>query len=408
MSDLVAVDRVRAAHERFVTTGAVTGRAVRPDVAASWRRSARSGVDPEVPAVAVDMEGGALACYRSSLPIAAALPTVRDLLVGRDQPWVATIADPAGRLLWVEGDPDVARRLSPVGFVEGAVWSEDAAGTNALGVALVTGSPAQVVASEHYTRTVQPWSCAAAPVRSPSGEVVGILDVTGGDVVGDRLVMSLVRATAAAVEAQLERDASRGVRRARPTARLIVLGPTPVLMVDGHELRLSRRHAEILLLLSARPAGLRADELAVLLSDQLLSDVTVRAEVSRLRRIVGPLLSDTAPYRLDLAVRTDLDVVRARLAAGDLEGALAAYPAPLLSRSDAPGIERLRDELAADVRSAVLASTSVASLVRWVSRDDGAEDWPAWERLAALAPRGSLAHARALGRLELLGRRLGR
>jgi hypothetical protein len=146
----------------------------------------------------------------------------------------------------------------------------------------------------------------------------------------------------------------------------------------------------------------------VLLSDQLLSDVTVRAEVSRLRRIVGPLLSDTAPYRLDLAVRTDLDVVRARLAAGDLEGALAAYPAPLLSRSDAPGIERLRDELAADVRSAVLASTSVASLVRWVSRDDGAEDWPAWERLATLAPRGSLAHARALGRLELLGRRLGR
>ncbi|MDM7854887.1 GAF domain-containing protein [Cellulomonas alba] len=407
MSDVVTTDRVRAAHERFITTGRLAGRAVRAIVADSWRRSARSGVDPEIPAVAVDMEGSALVDYRSSLKIAAALPAVRDLLVGREQPWVATITDTSGRLLWVEGDRDVARRLSPVGFVEGAVWSEESAGTNAPGIALVTGRAAQVVQTEHYTRTVQPWSCAAAPVRAPSGEVVGVLDVTGGDVVGSPVLMSLVRATAAAVEAQIARDEQTGPRR-RPTSasRLRLLGGPPALVVDGRETRLSLRHAEILLLLSQRPAGLRADELAVLLSHQLLSDVTVRAEVSRLRRLVGPLLSDAAPYRLGAPLRTDLDVVRARLSSGDLGGALTAYPGPLLVRSEAPGVERLRDELAADVRASLLASAAPAVLSRWVARDDGADDWQAWERLVTLAPRGTPTRAQALGRLELLRSRL--
>ena len=70
-----------------------------------------------------------------------------------------------------------------------------------------------------------------------------------------------------------------------------------------HDVRVSLRHAEILLLLAQHSAGLSADELAVLLSDQMLSDVTVRAEVSRLRRIVGPLLSESRPYRLTSPLR---------------------------------------------------------------------------------------------------------
>ncbi|WP_245993542.1 hypothetical protein [Xylanimonas allomyrinae] len=58
------------------------------------------------------------------------------------------------------------------------------------------------------------------------------------------------------------------------------------------------RHAEILLLLGDHPGGLGADELAVLLHPGDLSDVAVRAEVSRLRRTVGPLLVGSRPYRL--------------------------------------------------------------------------------------------------------------
>lgn len=418
-------DTVRTAHERFVTTGQLAGAHVRRLVADSWRRSARSGVDPEVPAPPVDMAGRTLTSYRRAHPLAAAMPVVRDLLVrpGADAGWVTALADDTGRLLWVEGDRDVRRRVEGVGFVEGAVWREDCAGTNAPGTALATQRPVQVVGTEHYARPVQPWNCAAAPVRGPSGQVLGVLDVTGGPVVAGGVVMSLVRATVAAVEAELARlappalqvpsdrlvtaltGAGAGARVAG--GRLCVLGPdVPTLHLGGRDVRLSLRHAEILLLLTQHPTGLTGDELAVQLSDHALSDVTVRAEVSRLRRVVGPLLSQSRPYRLTAPLRTDVDTVRSLLEVGDVAAALSNHPGVVLPRSTAPGVERIRDDLRADLRAAVLASPEPGAVSRWVSSDDGADDWQAWQRLTVLAPRGTPAHVQARGRLDLLARRL--
>ncbi|GCE78269.1 GAF domain-containing protein [Cellulomonas biazotea] len=420
-------DTVRDAHERFVTTGRVPGRHVRRLVADSWRRSARSGVDPEVPAPPVDMVGRTLTSYRRGHPLAVAMPVVRDLLVrpGHDAGWVAALTDDAGRLLWVEGDRDVRHKVEGVGFVEGAVWREDCTGTNALGTALATDRAVQVVGTEHYARRVQPWNCAAAPVRAASGQVLGVLDVTGGPVVASGLVMSLVRATVAAVEAELARAARPGVvevptervvavlaaggaSRGAPTpGRLRVLGPAvPTVRLDGRDVRLGLRHAEILLLLAHHPAGLTAEQLAVLLSADALSDVTVRAEVSRLRRVVGPLLSHSRPYRLTVPLRTDLDTVHELLEVGDVVGALANHPGLVLPRSVAPGVERLRDDLQADLRAAVLASPEPGVLSRWVASDEGSDDWQAWQRLAVLAPRGTPAQVQARGRLDLLARRL--
>ncbi|WP_028049462.1 GAF domain-containing protein [Cellulomonas sp. URHD0024] len=420
MTELADAAHVSAAHERFVTTGRAPGRHVRPVVADSWRRSQRSGVDPEVQNAPVDMAGRSLTSYRRSLAVAAAMPVVRELLVapGSDAGWVTALTDDAGRLLWVEGEAGVRRQMEGVGFVEGALWREDCAGTNALGTALAIDQPLQVVGYEHYARKVHPFSCAAAPVHAPTGEVLGVLDVTGGPVVASAVVMSLVRATVAAVEAELARAvAERTTRSSRLIVRsggdlelmprLRVLSATPTVRVGGVDVRLSLRHAEILLLLARHPAGLSADELAVLLSEQMLSDVTVRAEVSRLRRIVGPLLSESRPYRLTARLRTDVDMVRELIAADDVDAALSSYPGPLLLRSVAPGVERAREELSADMRAAVLASSLPGVLGRWVASDEGADDWQAWERLAWLAPRGSPVHVQAVGRLDMLGRRLG-
>ncbi|WP_448630853.1 GAF domain-containing protein [Cellulomonas soli] len=397
-------------------------------VADSWRRSARSGVDPEVPAPPVDLTGRQLTGYRREHPLAAAMPTVRELLVrpGSDAGWVTALTDSAGRLLWVEGAREVRRGVETAGFVEGALWREDCAGTSAPGIALATDRAVQVLGSEHFARSVQPWNCTAAPVHGADGRVLGILDVTGGPSVAGPLALGLVRATVAAVEAELALHAaartgwpapaasSRG--DARPSGgpqtttdapRLRVLGSSaPTVRVGGVEIRLSLRHAEILLLLAAHPAGLTGEELAVLLSDDTLSDVTVRAEISRLRRVAGPLLAPSHPYRLAGPVRADADLVRERLAVGDLDGALSCYPGPLLARSAAPGVERAREELQAELRAAVLAAHEPGPISRWVAADAGAEDWQAWQRLAALERPGSPARTRADARLDLLGRRL--
>jgi hypothetical protein len=61
---------------------------------------------------------------------------------------------------------------------------------------------------------------------------------------------------------------------------------------------LTRRHAEVLVLLSgAGRAGLTAAQLSTALFGDDEHRVTARAEVSRLRRVLGGLVS-TNPYRL--------------------------------------------------------------------------------------------------------------
>jgi hypothetical protein len=129
--------------------------------------------------------------------------------------------------------------------------------------------------------------------------------------------------------------------------------------------------------------------------------------VSRLRRAAGPLVDRSRPYRLAAALGTDVAAVRESLAAGDVRAALDRYAGPVLPRSRAPGVEQVRDALASDVRAAVLHATDPVVLERWLDRDEGAEDWQAWERLVAVTAPGSAAHARAAGRLDLLVRRLG-
>ena len=433
-----------AAHEQFLTTGTAAG--VRSVVADSWRRSLRNGVDPERPAPPVALTDVDLRAYRAEHPLRHALPVVRGLLLDAavTEGFLVALTDADGRLLWVAGDAGVRRAVERVGFVEGAAWDEAHAGTNAPGTALATGHDVQVLGAEHFTRAVQPWSCTAAVLRDPAGRPLGALDVTGRDAAASALMLSLVRATAAAVEADLrarvlargpgpaggagwpgpslsagwpttrvpagaDLDGAAAPTGAAPAARLEVLRPgSGVLHAPGAPPRaLSLRHAELLLLLAEHRRGLHADELAVLLHPDAMSDVAVRAEVSRLRRVAGPLVGRSRPYRLAEALGTDVAGVRESLAARDVRAALDRYAGPVLPRSRAPGVEQVRDALASDVRAAVLHATDPVVLERWLDREEGAEDWQAWERLVALTPPGSAAHARAAGRLDLLVRRLG-
>src|SRR5918997_4971366 len=106
---------VRAAYEAFLTGGALPT-AIDPVVAASWRRSMRSGVDPDDPHAVVGLDGGDLEAYRAAHPLAAAMPTVRELLVdaARAEGMVVAVSDDAGRLLWVEGNRDVRSAVDKV------------------------------------------------------------------------------------------------------------------------------------------------------------------------------------------------------------------------------------------------------------------------------------------------------
>lgn len=87
----------------------------------------------------------------------------------------------------------------------------------------------------------------------------------------------------------------------RTRLRLDLDADTPAVLVEGHEVwrhTLGRRHLQIVaLLMAAGSAGLDAAAISRALYDDADHLVTVRAELSRLRRVLGGLLA-ARPYRI--------------------------------------------------------------------------------------------------------------
>lgn len=411
---------VSAAHDLFIAgevdAGYLESAALRPLVAQSWQRSLATGVDPDGAARAAAI-AARVAEMRDSHQLAPALPVIRRLLVedATDAGVVVAVAGADGTLLWVEGDHDVRRKMEPINFVPGADWSERGAGTNAPGTALALNSELQIRGSEHFSRLVQPWSCTAVPIHDPvTGEVLGAIDVSGGAQTASPQTLALVRATAVAVENHLAL-----LRLTQPTAtelpaapRLTVLGADrPAWHVTDehggrHAATLTGRHAEILLLLSRHPEGVSADHLAILLDDKDLDAVTIRAEMSRLRRVIGATFIASRPYRLLEPITSDAGEVFDALRTGDVAGALAKYTGELLPLSVSPAIGRLRTELSTGLRAAVLATHDLTLLRRWLELPEARDDRHGWRSLHDRAPAGSVERARARGHLAGLDRDL--
>jgi GAF domain len=202
-----------------------------------------------------------------------------------------------------------------------------------------------------------------------------------------------------AEEAFLVRSAERPARRAtRPLARLTLLGrERAVLEVDGRRTTLRPRLAEILALLCEHPAGLSAAALCADLHGDGGSPSSVRVEISRLRKLLGPWI-DTERYRLTCDVETDVRRVEGLLRTGAIREAAEAYAGPLLPGSEAPAIVSAREQLDAWMRQAVMTSDDVDALWAWVNSVSGHDDLAAWKRLLGLLefrdPRRSLCASR--------------
>ncbi|WP_123029638.1 GAF domain-containing protein [Mycolicibacterium stellerae] len=405
---------LRALHDLFVAGQVddtyLDSTSLRPVVAASWRRSRATGVDPDIGAAHAASIAVALDEMRSAHPLASALPVIRRLLIedASDAGVVVAVSAADGTLLWVEGDREARRKAEAMNFVPGADWSESGAGTNAPGTALALDTELQIRGCEHFSRIVAPWNCAAAPVHDPiSGALIGAIDLTGGPDVASPQTLALLRATGVAIENHLALLHLRRPAVAEPAggARLSVLGADRpqwrATDADGnpHTTTLTSRHADILVLLSRHPEGLSADHLAMLLDDNDLDTVTVRAEVSRLRRVIGAEFVASRPYRLLTPIRTDMDDVADALDAGDVDRAVSGYAGALLPKSVSPGVARMRTELSASLRAAVLASGDFRLLRRWLDSPEGRDDRDGWRILHDKTAPGSVMRAQASGHL---------
>jgi hypothetical protein len=415
---------MRDAHASLIEQGETAG--VREIVADSWLRSVAAGIKADTSDPPITLDRSVLRQYRAEHPLAQIFPLLSDVLgqAAQECDAVMAVADEHGQLLWVSGSTGVLRRAEAISFVEGAQWDEAHAGTNAPGTALRLDSPVTIRAAEHFVRPVQRWSCAAAPIHDlATGRILGVVDVTGGDDIGSPQTSAMIRAAARMAEAELARIAavrqpwgsatamamSRLQAGAAGGLQLQALGrPDMVLTAAGRPLRLSLRHSEILAVLATHPGGLSGDELAVMLYPGDVSPATLRAEVVRLRSLLGADVLASRPYRLCSEVTSDWAVVAARLAAGDLAGALKLYPGPLLPPSEAPEVVRLRADLHGWLRALVLADGGQELVVNWTQSRWGADDLEMWHRQCTLLPSRSPLRPRAEAMVERLDAELGR
>ncbi|UUW88421.1 GAF domain-containing protein [Pimelobacter simplex] len=359
-----------------VLSGTAPPERPRAVVARSWSRVLGLGIDPDGrngrdPLTPADVDE-----RRRTSRLALVIDEIRELLLSAADAsnYLVVVTDADGIVLWRSGSPRVRRQADGLGFTEGALWTEGAVGTNAIGTALEEAAPVQLFSAEHFENAQVPWYCTASPIHDPiDGSLLGIVDVSGPALTLHPAIEALVTASVRLAEARLWRHHDERLEQLRRTAEPLLSGANgPLLVVDDHgwvaahqgvavrdrveapqpdralavpglgvclperlrggwlirpsasgpvltavlhlgagpatlEVRgddspwrvaLTPRHAELLTAIAeAGPAGMTAGQLSRRLYGDAEHQVTVRAEISRMRRVLGALLA-TNPYRL--------------------------------------------------------------------------------------------------------------
>ncbi|HEY3717506.1 MAG TPA: GAF domain-containing protein [Jatrophihabitantaceae bacterium] len=196
---------------------------VRWPIADSWHRSAVAGIDPSRSRAPTLAERREVWQRWEAHPLEGAAPLIRRWLrpFADEGEHLIVVSDADGLLLWLDGSARVrSEAADAMNFVEGALWSEAGAGTNAIGTALAADHPVQVHAAEHFSGVVHGWTCSAAPVHDPEdGRLLGVIDVTALMAKAHPGSLAAALSAARAVEADLRVRAQ--VRDARLRARYL-------------------------------------------------------------------------------------------------------------------------------------------------------------------------------------------
>lgn len=367
---------------RTVEAARANGEALDPAIEQSWERS-RPVVRSDSTAAPVDAESDEVRERWEASPIRRSGVELESQLeaAAADSGMIAAVTDDEGRILWAAGNHQMMHDAEQVGFVPGGRWDERSAGTNALGLALVTGKLSSVFSAEHWVDAVRDWACWSVPITAPNGRRLGVIDLSCHWDDASPMAPLALTAIGRLVEANLPGDAgvasgagagvtaggAIGIHAAADIGdlELRILGNTEVRLA-GVPITMTPRQAELLAALAIEgPCSL--DQLQQLVwGDRPVSATTVKAEISHLRRLLGGAIA-SRPYRLTVPVRVDALEVDDSVRSGDLEAAVASYHGQLLPRSEAPFANDRRHVIDVALRRSLLRAGTGAQLLRFGS-----------------------------------------
>ncbi|MDA3628429.1 helix-turn-helix domain-containing protein [Saccharopolyspora oryzae] len=224
------------------TSTAQFSRAVRAEIESSWRRSVLSGLRPES---AVDRLNIAEFDPRSRLLVASA-PVLDELAVRLSgTTFCIALADSACRIVDRRfTDLRTERALDQISAVPGAQFTEENAGTNALGTPFEVMRGVTVHGHEHFVEALKTFSCYGHPIRNPvTRRIEGVLDITGVGPEANPLFPPLMQRAVEDIEQRLWEGARQSEKRLLQAFQDTARRRCRAVVAFGDELVLTNRAA---------------------------------------------------------------------------------------------------------------------------------------------------------------------
>ena len=200
--------------ERFLAGEDVT-EGVRPEVLLSWHRCRDDyAVDPfqERAPSARDREP----CQMLEEKVVVTELAGMAKSIERDVEAIGglvAITDGRGGILAAWGDKTTLRQADDANLVARCAWSEEGAGTNGMGTALMSEGPIMIRGPEHWCAGFHDWDCAGVAIREPVARTpLGALDVSSPNEPLPGSVLTWLRQAQQAIESGLRDQAVRTLR----------------------------------------------------------------------------------------------------------------------------------------------------------------------------------------------------
>jgi transcriptional regulator of acetoin/glycerol metabolism len=203
--------RIQRARERLLSAGTAEtwpdDELIRPEIAASWRRSVLMGVDPH------GRRGIPYDPEREAAPrLLRAAEPVLDRLVQQlsGTSTAVVLADSKAWILWRgAGMRSLFAGLDRINASLGCCLGEELVGTNGLGTVVEERRPSVIVGGEHYQESMQDFTCVGVPVLNPlNGRLEGVLDLTCRSRDTNELLLPLLTAAVREIGQRLREQAS--------------------------------------------------------------------------------------------------------------------------------------------------------------------------------------------------------
>ncbi|MCZ7670636.1 MAG: dihydroxyacetone kinase operon transcriptional regulator DhaR [Chloroflexi bacterium] len=215
----------------FMKTGqvaSINGLEPDPEVIRSWQRCGPR-LDPRQSPRLISLSLPAMQTMRKTHEdlVMLARPFLEDIYQFLEGAHCAIIiTDSSGCLMDVEGNtdnllmasnPHTTRGGRPqtlaklkgslaTGLQPGVMWAEGYMGTNAIGLAIFSAMPVQVVGAEHYYEAYHSLASSAAPIHDAKGRITGAISIIEPVLSVTRHSLSLVMAAARAITNQMQAE----------------------------------------------------------------------------------------------------------------------------------------------------------------------------------------------------------